>query len=269
VPEGDTVWLAAKRMHHALGGRPLTRFDLRVPKLATTDLTGTAVTEVVPRGKHMLIRFEGGLTLHTHFRMDGSWYLGRPGERWRGGPAHQVRAILANAEWEAVGYLLHDIALVPTAGEDRLVGHLGPDILGPDWDPAEADRKLREDPDRPIGDALLDQRVIAGIGNLYKNETLFLTGTHPWTPVAKVRDTPKMIATAYRLMRANRDHPEQSTTGSLRRGETHWVYGRARQPCRRCGGPILVAEQAPEDRPGYGRITYWCPHCQPASQSGR
>ena len=104
---------------------------------------------------------------------------GRPGERWRGGPAHQVRAILANAEWEAVGYRLHDIALVPTAEEDRLVGHLGPDVLGPDWDPAEADRRLNEDPDRPVGDALLDQRVIAGIGNLYKNETLFLTGVHP------------------------------------------------------------------------------------------
>jgi endonuclease-8 len=250
-------------MHTALAGRALTRVDLRVPALATADLTGATVTEVLARGKHLLIRVEGGLTLHTHFRMDGSWRLQRPGERWRGGPAHQVRVVLANADWEAVGYRLHDIALVPTAEEDRLVGHLGPDLLGPDWDAAEAARRLAADPDRPIGDALLDQRLLAGVGNLYKNETLFLTGVNPWTPVGKVGDVPKVVATAYRLMRANRDHPEQSTTGSMRRGEQHWVYGRPGQPCRRCGTLVRVAEQRPEDHPEYGRVTYWCPHCQP------
>jgi endonuclease VIII len=264
VPEGDTVWLAAKRMHAALGGRPLTRFDLRVPKLATADLTGATVTEVLARGKHMLTRFDRGLTLHSHFRMDGSWRLHRPGERWRGGgPAHQVRAVLANADWEAVGYRLHDLALVPTAEEDRLVGHLGPDVLGPDWDPDEVARRLVADPDRPIGDALLDQRVVAGVGNLYKNEALFLAGISPWTPAGKVGDVPKVVATAHRLMRANRDHPEQTTTGSLRRGEQHWLYGRAGRPCLRCGTPIRVSEQHPDGRPEYGRVTYWCPHCQP------
>jgi endonuclease-8 len=250
-------------MHTALAGRALTRVDLRVPALATADLTGATVTEVLARGKHLLIRVEGGLTLHTHFRMDGSWRLQRPGERWRGGPAHQVRVVLANADWEAIGYRLHDIALVPTAEEDRLVGHLGPDLLGPDWDAADAARRLAADPDRPIGDALLDQRLLAGVGNLYKNETLFLTGVNPWTPAGKVADVPKVVATAYRLMRANRDHPEQSTTGSLRRGEQHWVYGRAGQPCRRCRTLVRVAEQRPEDRPEYGRVTYWCPYCQP------
>jgi endonuclease-8 len=263
VPEGDTVWLAAKRMHDALGGRPLTRSDFRVPALATADLTGRTVSEVVPRGKHMLIRLGDGQTLHTHFRMDGSWQLHRPGERWRGGPAYEVRLVLANADWEAVGYRLHDIALVPTAEEDRLVGHLGPDVLGPDWDPDEAARRLREDPDRPIGDALLDQRVLAGVGNLYKNETLFLTGLDPWTPAGKVPDVPKVVATAHRLMRANRDHPEQSTTGSLRRGEQHWVYGRARRPCLRCGTRIEIGEQRRADHPENGRVTYWCPRCQP------
>ena len=263
MPEGDTVWLAAKRMHDALGGRPLTRADLRVPQLATTDLTGRTVTEVVPRGKHMLTRLGGGITLHTHFRMDGTWRLGRPGQPWRGGgPSHQVRAILANADWEAVGYRLHDIKLVPTDQEDRLVGHLGPDVLGPDWDPQEAARRLVEDPDRPIGEALLDQRVLAGVGNLYKAETLFLTGTHPWAPAGKT-DADKLVATAYRLMRANRDHPEQSTTGSMRRGESHWVFERARRPCLRCGTAVEIAEQRPADHPEYGRLTYWCPRCQP------
>jgi len=263
VPEGDTVWLAAKRMHTALGGRPLSRFDLRVPALATADLTGATVTEVLARGKHMLIRFDRGLTLHTHFRLDGTWRLQRPGERWRGGgPAHQVRVVLANTDWEAVGYRLHDIALVPTAEEDRLVGHLGPDVLGPDWDAAEAACRLQADPGREIGEALLDQRILAGVGNLYKSEALFLVGVNPWTPAGRV-DGPKLVATAHRLMRANRDHPEQSTTGSLRRGEQHWVHGRGGMPCRRCGITIRVAEQGPVDRPEYGRVTYWCPHCQP------
>jgi endonuclease-8 len=194
--------------------------------------------------------------------MDGSWRLQRPGEWWRGGPAHQVRAVLANAIWEAVGYRLHDIRLVPTAEEDRLVGHLGPDVLGPDWDAAEAVRRLAADPDRAVGEALLDQRVLAGVGNLYKAETLFLTGTHPWTPAGRA-DPAAIVATAHRLLRANRDHPEQSTTGSMRRGEQHWVYGRAKQTCRRCGTRIEVAEQRPADRPENGRVTYWCPHCQP------
>ena len=260
MPEGDTVWLAARRMHVALGGRALTRFDLRVPAHATADLTGRTVLEVLARGKHMLSRIDGGLTLHTHFRMDGSWYLQRPGTRWRGGPAHEVRAVLANAEWEAVGYRLHDVKLVPTAEEDRLVGHLGPDVLGPDWDPAEAARRMAAQPDRAIGDALLDQRVLAGLGNLYKAETLFLTGVSPWTPVRQVPDVPKVVDRAYRLMRANRDHPEQSTTGSMHRDETHWVYGRGRRPCRRCGTPIAVGEQGDA---AYARITYWCPHCPP------
>ena len=263
MPEGDTVWLASKRMHEALAGRPLTRFDLRVPAHATADLTGRTVLEVVPRGKHMLTRFDGGLTLHTHFRLDGSWHLVRPGERWRGGPAYQVRAVLANADWEAVGYRLHDVTVLPTAQEDRLVGHLGPDVLGPDWDAAEVVRRIEARPDREIGDALLDQRVLAGVGNLYKNEALFLTGIWPWTPAGEVPDVPRLVDRAYRLMRANREHPEQSTTGSLRRDEAHWVYGRTGRPCRRCGTRIEVGDQSPTGQPEYARMTNWCPACQP------
>ncbi len=261
MPEGDTVWLASKRMHEALAGRELTRTDLRVPRYASTDLAGRRVADVVARGKHMLTRLDGGLTLHTHFRMDGSWHLVRPGARWSGGPAHQVRAVLENAEWQAVGYRLHDILLLPTDEEDRVVGHLGPDVLGPDWDAAEAVRRMAADPARAVGDALLDQRVLAGVGNLYKNETLFLCGLSPFTPVAEVPDVPKVVATAHRLMNANRDHPEQSTTGSLRRGDTHWVFERARRPCHRCGTTVEVGEQGGGV---YARVTYWCPRCQPA-----
>ncbi|MEN3361960.1 MAG: endonuclease [Mycobacteriales bacterium] len=258
VPEGDTVWLASKRMNDALAGRVLTTFDLRVPRHATADLTGRPVLAVLARGKHMLTRVDGGLTLHTHFRMDGRWQLVRAGERWRGGPAHQVRAVLANSVWQAVGYLLHDVRLLRTSDEREVVGHLGPDLLGPDWDPAEAVRRLAAQPDREIGQALLDQRLLAGIGNLYKAETLFLSGVSPFDPVGAVGDLGRIVGRAHRLLLANRDHPEQSTTGSLRRGESHWVYGRARQPCRRCGTTVERRDQGE-------RITFWCPHCQPTA----
>jgi endonuclease-8 len=270
VPEGDTVWLAAQRLHDALAGRVLTTSDFRVPQLATADLTGRAVLAVVPRGKHLLSRVEGGLTLHTHFRMDGTWHLYRPGDRRRGGPDWQVRVVLANAEWEAVGYRLPVVELFETADEDRAVGHLGPDLLSPDWDLDEAVRRLRAEPGREIGMALLDQRNLAGIGNLYRTEALFLRGLTPWLTVAEVPDLPALVETARRLMTANRGRVEQSTTGSLRRGETHWVFERQGRPCRRCGTPVSSAEQG---EPAYQRLSYWCPRCQlgpaPAPTAGR
>jgi endonuclease VIII len=259
VPEGDTVWLSAKRMHDALAGRPLTVSDFRVPQLATTDLTGRVVHEVVARGKHMLTRVEGGLTLHTHFRMDGTWHLYRPGDTRSGGPDWQVRVVLANDEWEAVGYRLPVVELLPTAGEDRAVGHLGPDLLGPDWDLDEALRRLASDPDAEIGMALLDQRHLAGLGNLYRTEALFLRGLTPWVRVADVTDLPGLVRLGRRLLLTNRDHWEQTTTGSLRRGEDHWVFERSGKPCRRCGTRIASAEQGPAP---YQRLSYWCPRCQ-------
>jgi endonuclease-8 len=253
------VWLAGKRMHGALAGRVLTTTDVRVPQLATTDLTGRQVLEVVPRGKHLLTRIEGVVSLHTHFRMDGTWHLYRPGDRWRGGPDHEVRVVLANAEWTAVGYRLPVVELLETADEQRVVGHLGPDVLGPDWDKNEAVRRLLAAPEREIGLALLDQRNLAGIGNLYRVETLFLRGVTPWTAVGEVTDLPAMVELARRLMLANRDHVEQITTGSRKRGETHWVFERQGRPCRRCGSRIRSAEQG---EPPYQRLTYWCSQCQ-------
>jgi endonuclease-8 len=259
MPEGDTVWLAGERMREALAGRVLTTSDFRVPQLATTDLTGRQVLDVVPRGKHLLTRLEGGLTLHTHFRMDGTWHLYRPHARWTGGAEWQVRLVLGNAEWTAVGYRLPVVELLETADEERVVGHLGPDVLGPDWDLDEAVRRLRADPAREIGMALLDQRNLAGLGNLYRTEVLFLRGLTPWVVVADVPDLPKLVETGRRLMTANRGHWEQTTTGSLRRGEDHWVFERAGRPCRRCGTRIASAEQG--EAP-YARLSYWCPRCQ-------
>jgi endonuclease VIII len=260
MPEGDTVWLAARRMDRALAGRVLTTSDFRVPRLATVDLTGLRVLAVASRGKHLLTRIEDGRTLHTHFRMDGCWQLYRPGERWRGGPPWQIRVALANESWQAVGYRLPVVDLLPTAEEHRAVGHLGPDLLGPDWDLDEAARRLTEDPLREIGQALLDQRNLAGIGNLYKCEVCFLRGVSPWTPVGEVRDLAGLLGTARRLLELNKDGPAQVTTGDRRPGRSHWVFERAGRPCRRCAAPIASARQgrAPEER-----ITYWCAGCQP------
>lgn len=149
MPEGDSIRRAATRLHAALAGRELTRSDLRVPRFATADLTGRLTLDVTPRGKHLLARFEGGLTLHSHLRMDGAWHVFPAGATWRGGPAHEIRAILGTAGHTAVGYRLPVLELIRTAEEDRAVGHLGPDLLGPDWDPGRAAANLLADPGRP------------------------------------------------------------------------------------------------------------------------
>ena len=269
MPEGDTVWLAARRLHQALAGEVLTSSDFRVPQLATASLVGQSVLEVVPRGKHLLTRLSAGVTLHTHFRMDGSWHLYEPGDRWTGGPDWQVRVVLTTGTRVAVGYRLPVVELLATSAEDDAVGHLGPDVLDDAFDAQEAVRRLGADPRRDVGLALLDQRCLAGIGNLYRTEALFLSGVTPWTAVGEV-DLPAVVDRAVRLMRANLLHPEQSTTGSLRRGQTHWVFERSGKPCLRCGSRVLSAEQG---EPPYQRLTYWCGHCQrgpsPRSAGGR
>jgi formamidopyrimidine-DNA glycosylase len=263
MPEGDTVFLAATRMHTALAGQRLVATDFRVPRFATADLSGQVVREVAARGKHLLLRTDAGTTLHTHFKMEGAWHLYRPGERWRG-PDFQVRAVLRTEPWVAVGFRLAICELLPTAREHEVVGHLGPDVLGPDWDPAEALRRLRADPGRAIGTALLDQRAIAGPGNIYKSEVCFLRGVDPWTPVGQVDDLEGMVDLLKRLMEANRTTGNQITTGDTRPGRTTWVAARTGRPCRRCGTPIRKADQASYDGE---RVTYWCPICQPRRRS--
>jgi len=259
MPEGDTVWLTGHRLNDALAGRVVTAFDLRVPQLALSDLRDARIVEVSTRGKHILMRFDSGITLHSHLRMDGSWHLTRAGVPARRYPAHLIRAIVGNDEWHAIGYRVHDLRLVPTTDETQLVGHLGPDLLGPDWDAETAVERLRRKPDIAIGEALVDQRNLAGIGNLYKSETLFMQRVSPFTPVADVAELGAVVERAQRLLRANRDHPEQSTTGSLVRGAQHWVYQRAGEACRRCRTPIRREEQG---APPWQRTTFWCPSCQ-------
>ncbi|MFE9833532.1 Fpg/Nei family DNA glycosylase [Streptomyces sp. NPDC005551] len=259
MPEGDTVWQAAKRLHIALAGKVLTHADLRVPKFATADLTGRAVLDVTPRGKHLLTRIEGGLTLHSHLRMDGSWKVFENGRRWSGGPAHQIRAVLGNADRTAVGYRLPVLELLRTADEDRAVGHLGPDLLGPDWDPDTALANLLREPGRALGEALLDQRNLAGIGNVFKSELCFLLGVTPWLPVGELpaERTAYLPALAQKLLEVNRERPDRQTTGL--REQRLFVYGRASRPCLRCGTRIRLANQGDGSRE---RPTYWCPSCQ-------
>ncbi|GAB7190633.1 Fpg/Nei family DNA glycosylase [Kineococcus sp. NUM-3379] len=263
MPEGDTVWRTARRLHQALAGRELTGSDLRWPTLAAADLTGAHVTEVASAGKHLLVRMTGApgeLTLHSHLRMEGSWHVHRTGEPWATRRAeHGVRAVLTTAEWTAVGHLLGMLDLVPTAAEDTLVGHLGPDLLGPGWDPAEAERRLLADPEREIGQALLDQRVLAGVGTLYMAESLFLARLTPWSPVRDLADPTAFVALLHRLLDVNKDRAAQVTTGDLRPGRQHWVHPRSGKPCHRCGGTIRVARLG---EPPTDRVAFYCPGCQ-------
>jgi len=257
MPEGDVVWRTARQLARALDGRVLTRSDFRVPRYATTDLTGRAVTGTVSRGKHLLTRVDGEVTIHTHLRMDGSWRV-RPAS---GSPSsdYRIRLVLANDTWQATGHLLGVVEVLQTANEEHVVGHLGPDLLGPDWDAAEAVRRLQADPDRPAGEALLDQRNLAGIGTWFAAEILFLRGIDPWRPVGEVKDLDALVELGHRLLDANKTRPGHTSTGDLRPGRESWVYGRAGRPCRRCGTVIRRGEQGP---PGQERLRFWCPNCQ-------
>ncbi len=259
MPEGDTVWNTARVLEKALVGDVLTGSDFRVPQLATTDLTGWTVASSGSRGKHLLLRLvkdDEALTLHSHLRMEGSWRAYRSGERWSGRPAHLIRVVLRTKRSVAVGFHLHEVALLPTAEEKASLDYLGPDLLGADWDADEAVRRIAEHPDLSISEALLDQRNLAGVGNLYKAETLFLSGVWPWTPVKDVPNLARTVRLAQKLLASNKGRWTQTTTGSLRRGETSYVYGRKAQPCRRCGAAIQKADLDE-------RVTYWCPFCQP------
>ena len=253
MPEGDAVWRTARRLHGALAGQPLTRSDLRWPSLATADLRGATTLEVVPRGKHLLHRLDTGLTLHSHLRMDGSWRVWETTDPPRAFRAHTVRAVLATAQSTAVGDSLGMFDLVRTADEHRLVGHLGPDLLGPDWDAAEAARRLAASPDA-LGAALLDQANLAGLGTMWTAEALFAQGLDPWRPAADVpaAELRALADRAHRILRA-----AITSRFDARRG--HAVYRRLRQPCRRCGTPITAGTIGDAPR---ARTLFFCPSCQ-------
>jgi endonuclease VIII len=261
MPEGDTVFLAGKLADRALAGKVLVRGEFRHPALATVDLAGQTVLGMRTVGKHLFTRFSGELSLHSHLKMDGSWEVYAGGARWRHA-AHHARVILAADGVQVVGFRLHDLKLLPTKEEVSLVGHLGPDLLDPDWTDEHAARAaaaLAADPGRELGLALLDQRIMAGVGNLYKCEICFLLKVTPWSPVSEV-DSARAVALARKLLLANAWRHEQCTTGDMARGRRQWVYERTRQGCFRCGGRVHVARQGHDVQQ---RPTWYCPRCQP------
>jgi endonuclease-8 len=274
MPEGDTIFRAARTLNRAFAGKKVQHFESMLPALnrihEDAPVTGRTIENVAARGKHLLMQFSGGLVLRTHMRMNGSWHIYKRGERWQR-PRRDMRIVIATDDYEAVGFKI-PVAEFLTPREvtrhDEL-RKLGPDVLSGEFDPAEAVRRVRDRPSTSIADALLNQRVIAGLGNVYKSEVLFMCGVNPFLSVREIthEKMTEIVATARRVLAVNvldGVAPMTTYTGFRRTTrrvdpkERLWVYGRARLPCRRCGTPIRVRKQGAD-----ARLTYWCPECQP------
>jgi endonuclease-8 len=284
MPEGDTIFRAARTLQQALAGQLVTRFEAALAPLSVADdeapIAGRTVESVTAHGKHLLMRFsprpghaEDSLVLRSHMRMNGSWHLYRPGERWRR-PRSAMRVLVETEPFVAVGFDLPVVELLRFAALERHrdLRRLGPDLLGAEFgaaEAAEAERRLRARPQAEIADALLDQAVLAGIGNVFKSEILFVAGVSPFRTVASLDDEEvrSILAISRRLLVANAGPGKgdgivtytggRRTTGRANPRERQWVYGRSGDPCRKCGTPIAFARQGLD-----ARGTYWCPGCQ-------
>lgn len=268
MPEGDSVYRLRVRLDAATRDRMVVDGELRSGNAAGRSLAGERIVGYDTHGKHLLTRFSGGSTLHTHLRMQGSWTVTRPGRRLPASARETARVRLRlNDGQEVWGLDLPVVELVPTAREHDVVGRLGPDPLRDDWDAAEAVRRLRRDPARPFVAALLDQTRIAGLGNLWVNELAFLRGIHPFAPIGWT-DLDALVALAARCLRLSATVPGmyQVTTGDRRKGSSHWVAGRAGRPCLRCGTRVRVRDEVANDPEQ--RRTWWCPRCQPLPDGG-
>lgn len=277
MPEGDSIFRAARTLHRALAGSRVTRFESVFPALSRIDhdrpLAGRTIESVSARGKHLLMTFSGDLILRTHMKMNGSWHIYRPGERWQR-PARDMRIVVETARFVAVGFTV-PVAEFLTARE--LSRHpeleaLGPDLLAVPFDGAEVLRRIRAQGHAAIAEVLLNQRVVAGIGNIFKSEVLFLTGVYPFRPASELSDdTLGLIVNEARTqLRANVLKTSQTlsravgirTTRSLDPSATLWVYGRGGKPCRKCGTTISAKKTGVD-----ARLTYWCPECQRPSNN--
>lgn len=264
--------LTAERLGAALAGKPLVRADLRWPTVAGADLVGRTVRESVAYGKHLLLRFDDGRTLHAHLRMEGYWQVQRTGSREAAGRSPAVRAVLATDAWTCLGWHLGMLDLLRTRDERSLLGHLGPDVLASDFvdgpGAAEGARRLAVDPDRTLCAALLDQRTVAGLGTIWMAESLFAERLWPWSPVGALDDDRRraLLSTASRLV----SHSVTVARRSGMRAVERRVHGRHHRPCVRCGTPIaLGSTTGPDSRPDQGameRVVYWCPTCQRAPE---
>jgi endonuclease-8 len=274
MPEGDTIFRAARTLHRALHGAIVTRFETVFPQLMRIDedgpVVGRTVEQVTSRGKHLLVYFSGDLILRTHMRMHGSWHIYRPGERWRVSP-HDMRILVGTAAFEAVAFNVPvaEFRTPASLERDPAIRTLGPDLLDPGCDLADAVRRLRTLGDTPIGEALLNQRAVAGIGNVFKSEALFEAGVSPFTRTGAMDDDGlrALLLIARRQLQVNTTDPLQPgfvawrggrrTTGRAHPDAGVWVYGRAGAPCRRCGARIEISRDSHD-----ARLTYFCPVCQ-------
>jgi endonuclease-8 len=273
MPEGDTIFRAAQTLQRALGGGIVTKFETVLPALSRIDdhspLRGRTIERVSSAGKHLLMQFSGGLVLRTHMRMNGSWHIYRPGERWRRA-RRDMRIVVATADFEAVGFNIPVAEFVSTSdlGRHNELNKLGPDLLSDAFDAVEALRRCRQRPALAIADALLNQRILAGVGNVYKSEVLFVCRVHPFATAGELTDAQLtgIIETARKLLRANVAGTLapmttytgfRRTTGSSDPAQRLWVYGRGGKPCRRCDTPIAARKHGDD-----ARLTYWCPKCQ-------
>lgn len=276
MPEGDTIFRAARTLHRYLAGKAVTRFESVLPALTRVaedaPIVGRSIESVASRGKNLLIGFSGDLVLRTHMRMNGSWHIYPADAPWRRS-ARDMRVLVGTSDAVAVGF---GIPVAEFLTRRDLARHaslrsLGPDLLAPAFDGDEAVRRIRAHGAQPIADVLLDQRVVAGIGNVFKSEILFGAGIDPFTPAAALSDVQlqRVLDVALRQLRANVMSAAQTlsvavgrrTTRSLDPREKLWVYGRRGKPCRRCGTRIesrATGENA--------RRTFWCPRCQAARE---
>jgi endonuclease VIII len=279
MPEGDTIYRAARALQRAIGGKVVTGFETGLAKLARvnddTPLVGRVVERVESRGKWCLIFFSGDLILVTHMLMSGSWHLYRTGEKWWMG-RERMRVVVRTAEWEAVGFNI-PVAEFHTARSlerSSQVPKLGPDILADEFTVEGGVARLegygRENPEAEVAVVLLNQRVLAGLGNVYKSEVAFAAGVNPFRAMRTIteREMEVMVEAAQRYMKANvvdgagdgivTYSGNRRTTHSSNREERLWVYGRQGQECRRCGATVMMRKQGVQ-----ARSTYWCAECQP------
>jgi endonuclease VIII len=273
MPEGDTIFRAARTLHRALAGKPVTAFESVFPALNRINddapIPGRTIERIHSTGKHLLIHFSGDLVLRTHMRMNGSWHIYRSGEKWQRS-RRDMRIVVGTADFEAVGF---NIPVAEFLSEREITRSpelraLGPDVLADDFDPQVVIANLRERAGSEIAEALLNQRVLAGLGNVYKSEILFMCRINPFSRAQELAeaDLSSIVEESRRVLKLNVSEGLElmTTYGGLRRTtgrsdpkDRLWVYGRARLPCRRCGTPIRVRKQGND-----ARLTYWCPHCQ-------
>jgi endonuclease VIII len=279
MPEGDTIYRTARALQKAVGGKVVTGFETGLAKLARVNdnapLVGRVVEKVESRGKWCLIFFSGDLILVTHMLMSGSWHLYRTGEKWWMG-RERMRVVIRTAEWEAVGFNIPVAEFYTTRSLERSsqVPKLGPDILSDEFTVDGGVARLaaygRENPEAEIAVVLLNQRVLAGLGNVYKSEVAFAAGVNPFRAMKTItpREMDVMVEISQRYMKANvvdgagdgivTYAGNRRTTHAMDREERLWVYGRQGQACRRCGAAVMMRKQGVQ-----ARSTYWCPECQP------